>query len=124
MASAAWNWKSRAVDGAQNLLAAYYCGLPYYPYDIAQLTPFRVIFRRGRIANEILGSDWRDRRTTLTVTLRPTHDGQIEWSFNYDVVAGLSIALSGPTAELELRKHLSNEVDGFVAYYSGFAAAK
>jgi hypothetical protein len=125
MATASHTWNSPYLDGAGDLLAAYFCGLPEAPYDMVQLSPFRAAFKRGkRVIGDLMGKKWTDHKTTLTVTLRPSAQKRVDWSFNFDFATALSYLFNDEEAESKIRQVLKAEVDGFCKYYLEFVNAQ
>lgn len=119
MATFAWTWESSLLDGLEDVVLAYFCGLPMFPYELVSHSPFRFDFVRGTRSAGILGQIYIGKlRSTLTVTCRPTPQREVEWSFNYDVFSTVYEGCGNSLKDLE--SALSEEVDSFLEYYAAF----
>ena len=120
VASFSWTWKSGLLEGVGNVVLAYFCGLPSFPYELESQTPFKFTFVRGKRSVGLV-DDFHlgDLRTKLIVTCRPTAHLQVEWSFKHEVFSAVyEFSVGDPIPKLQ--RFLSDEIDGFFAYYRAF----
>ena len=131
MANYSWCAKTPPVPNPQDVVLAFYSGMPLCPYTPKQVTAFSIMLTRGRRARafsfHMSGGEikFAEFPTHLTVTVRPTPSQELEWSFSYEV-GWMGETLNSGQAEVAARvgkmsDFLKAEVDAFVEYCLGFA---
>lgn len=120
MAIVSWTWQSRPAKGLHDLIEAFYCGLPQFPYSAIEQTRFKTVLVRGEswsFLQQLVGGEYfyGDLKTVLTITHRPNADGLIDWSFRYDV----EVRQDSDSKHVE--ELGCEETDGFIEYYGRFA---
>jgi len=120
MAWWSWPWSGPLVEGVNEIVVAYFCALPHYPYRVVSAAPFRLEFRRGSHLKGWVSGEYevQDLHTHLTAVFRPTAGGGVEGSLRFDVDT-VAYELGGnPLRAIE--NTLREEFSGFVDYYNGF----